>query len=93
MLGGDSSLYDTIDFNGKTYTEMFKSALDKINIKVIDDDIIGSQFDTDFMDAVSAVKCTKNLDGTVESVVEPGFVDSVSKKTYVHAKVVVRKYI
>lgn len=29
MLGGDSSLYDTIDFNGKTYTEMFKSALDK----------------------------------------------------------------
>lgn len=70
-----------------------KSALDKINIKVIDDDIIGSQFDTDFMDAVSAVKCSKNLDGTVESVVEPGFVDSVSKKTYVHAKVVVRKYI
>lgn len=29
MLGGDPSLYDTIDFNGKTYTEMFKSALDK----------------------------------------------------------------
>ena len=69
-----------------------KSALDKMNIKVMDDSIVDEQFDTDYMDAISSVNCTEQLDGTIESVVEPGFVDKENNKTYVYAKVIVRKY-
>ena len=70
-----------------------KSALDKMNIKVMDDSIVDEQFDTDYMNAVSSVKCIEQLDGTIESVVEPGFVDKENNKTYVYAKVIVRKYL
>ena len=69
-----------------------KSALDKMNIKVMDDSIVDEKFDTDYMNAVSSVNCTEQLDGTIESVVEPGFVDKENNKTYVYAKVIVRKY-
>ena len=69
-----------------------KSALDKMNINVIEDSIVGEQFDTDYMNAVSSVNCIEQLDGTIESVVEPGFVDKENNKTYVYAKVIVRKY-
>ena len=70
-----------------------KSALDKMNIKVMDDSIVDEQFDTDYMNAVSSINCTEQLDGTIESVVEPGFVDKENNKTYVYAKVIVRKYL
>ena len=45
------------------------------------------------MNAVSSVNCIEQLDGTIESVVEPGFVDKENNKTYVYAKVIVRKYL
>ena len=70
-----------------------KSALDKMNINVMDDSIVDEQFDTDYMNAVSSVKCIEQLDDTVESVVEPGFVDKENNRTYVYAKVIVRKYL
>ena len=70
-----------------------KSALDKMNIKVMDDSIVDEKFDTDYMNAVSSVNCIEQLDGTIESVVEPGFVDKENNKTYVYAKVIVRKYL
>ena len=70
-----------------------KSALDKMNIKVMDDSIVDEQFDTDYMNAVSSINCTEQLDGTIESVVEHGFVDKENNKTYVYAKVIVRKYL
>lgn len=70
-----------------------QSALDKINIKVMDDNIVDEQFDTDYMYAVSSVNCIEQLDGTIDSVVEPGFVDKENNKTYVYAKVVVRNYL
>ena len=70
-----------------------KSSLDRLKIKVIDDDIINKQFNTDYMNAISSVNCNDpQLDGTVECVIEPGFIDE-SNKAYVYAKVVVRKYL
>ena len=70
-----------------------KSALDKMNINVMDDSIVDEQFDTDYMDAISSVNCIEQLDGTLESVVEPAFVVKENNKNYVYAKVIVRKYL
>ena len=70
-----------------------QSSLDKLNVAVMDDNIVDEQFDTDYMNAVSSSNCIEQLDGTVESVIEPGFIDKETKKAYVYAKVIVRKYL
>ena len=66
------------------------SNLKKLDISVIDDNIVGKSFNTDYMNAIMSIP-DKNKAGTVVSVVDCGFIDDKINKTIVYANVIVYK--